>query len=99
MARARSPQYPAIGLAEAVDRMTALTEKIDAAEAEQKSVLRGLGYTTANGASMAAISALRKYGLLLKSGGKYRLSALAHRVLDKDDRSSALQEAIRKPSL
>lgn len=61
---ARSPNYPAFGLQKALD----LARKVYAANHLHKAapavVAKALGYTTVNGGSLTAISALRKYGLL-----------------------------------
>lgn len=102
MAKHRSPNYPAIGLSEAVQRIGRLFEK------EKKTVVQpivaatDLGYKGLNGPSRTVLSALKKYGLLdeLKTGG--RVSDLAVALLhpaNDEQRLGALRDAALRPEL
>ena len=102
MKRNRSRLYPAISLREAVDRVGKLYEKEGRAAVSRGEALKGLGYSGANGSSLAAISAARKYGLVAKNMGAYRVTDLAERILNpssQEVRAKSLQEAVRRPSV
>jgi hypothetical protein len=73
--RNRSPNYPAISLAEAIPRITQIYEKEFNHAADSDTLSKALGYSGVNGASDAVISALKKYGLLENAGNReYKLS-------------------------
>lgn len=100
--RVQSPDYPAIGLKEAVDRCRRLYGQIQAHPAPRQIVVQGLGFNTMHGGAMSALAAARKYGLLVKLGETIKITELAKRILfPKSDveRDAALQEAALKPPL
>jgi hypothetical protein len=99
----RSPNYPAISLADAVS----LTQKLW--EREKKTVVPPLeaaktwGYSIMSGPARTKLSALRKYGLVNDIGDGVQVSQLAMRILHQPvgnrDRQDATQEAALKPEL
>jgi hypothetical protein len=102
MSRIRSPNYPAISLAEAVERAGSLFAKEHQHSMSRDVALKGLGYSGANGASLSAISALRKYGLLSKKGEDYKITERAIAILhphSAEEKAEALSAAAREPSL
>ena len=101
MAKVRSPNYPAVGLGEAVE----FTRKVWG-EAHQTAIaddvaIKAMGYSV-HGKSRTLLSAVKKYGLLEETAGGSRVSGLAMRILhpkSDDERLSALREAAREPEL
>jgi hypothetical protein len=70
--------------------------------APREVVARGMGYSSLNGASATAISALHKYGLLERAGDEVKISDRMMRILHPQtatERSTALSEAARSVPL
>ena len=102
MARLRSPNYPAIGLLEAIDRVRKLHELQHQTPEERGVVAQHLGYGGLNGKSLKLLSALIKYGLLEKvQDGRVRVTDLAINIIfpENDDRSQAIRDAAFSPDL
>lgn len=100
--RIRSPNYPALSLPDAINRVTALYRAQHTHLAPREVVAKGIGYNSLNGASATAISALHKYGLLERVGDEVRVSERAMRILhpeSPDERRAAILEAAREPEL
>jgi hypothetical protein len=100
--RIRSPNYPALSLPEAISRATALYRAQHTHAAPREVVARGMGYSTLNGASASAISALHKYGLLERVGDEIKVSDRMMRILhpqSADERGNAIREAARSVQL
>ena len=101
--RARSPNYPAISLPEALGQLRLLFDRINRHPAPKEAVLRGLGYGGWNGASATALSAHGKYGLLERvPGEQYRNSNLGMRLMfhqTPTEYAEALSESARLPPL
>lgn len=101
MSRTRSPNYPAISLADALESVEQIYRKNDTAPMEKIAVAKALDYTSLNGASLSKISALDKYGLLDRNDGGYRVSSRAvtiTRGVDPQEKHVALLEAATAPS-
>jgi hypothetical protein len=77
MARARSPEYPAISLGEAIDRVKMVYEKDYQNRLPKAVVAEHMGYKGLSGASLPVISALAKYGLLEGRADETRVTDLA----------------------
>lgn len=101
--RPRSPSYPAIGLAEAIERAGVLHAKEGRNAAPFEAVLHHWGYSPKSGAGSVVLAALRKYDLLIYEGKTGRLSDLAFRILwdeeDSPDRRDAIQVAALNPRI
>jgi hypothetical protein len=100
--RIRSPNYPALGLQEAINRTAALYKVQHTHLAPREVVAKGMGYSGLNGASATAVSALIKYGLLEREGEDLKVSERAMRILhphNPDEKASALREAALSPPL
>ncbi len=100
--RVRSPNYPAMGLQEAINRIAGLYKVQHLHFAPREVVAKGLGYSSLNGASATAVSALLKYGLLERSGEDLRVSDRAMRILhphNPQEKASAIREAAVSPAL
>lgn len=104
MARVRSPNYPALSLKEALERVAKVHERERQHPAAKDVVIKGMGYNAVHGASLGALSAAVKYGLLEQDGrGKdYRVSDRALAILhphSPKEKAEALNEAARSPAL
>jgi len=100
--RLRSPNYPAIGLPEAVERIGVLYRTLHNHGAPREMIARALGYAGLNGASATTISALNKYGLLDRDGEELKVSDRARRILtplSEEERALAIREAAFLPPL
>jgi hypothetical protein len=103
MAKARSPEYPAIGLKEAVDRIKLVYDKDYQNKVPKAVIAAHMGYKGLNGTSLPAIAALGKYGLLEGRGDETRVSDLALAIIahppGSPERVQALQTAASNPEL
>lgn len=103
MARVRSPNFPAISLGEAIQRVRQIWDKEQQIAAPREVVAKHLGYNGLNGASLKVISALGKYGLLISAGDSHLMvSEVAMRILFPEgdgDKEAAIEEAAFRPAL
>ena len=102
MARVRSPNYPAISLPDAIERTAKAFAKENRHPAQRDVMVKALGFGGVNGASLGALSAVVKFGLLDKVGENYRVSDRAMAILhprSADEKSRATMEAARAPAL
>ena len=81
MARHRSPSYPAISIAEAIDRARTLYHAERQSPTPRETVVEHWGYKANSSAGHTTLSALKKYGLIAYEGSgnnrKARLTDLA----------------------
>lgn len=103
MAKTRSPSYPAIGLKEAVERVTLIYNN-DYRNAIPRTVIaQHMGYSGLSGKSLGVLSALTKFGLLEGRGDESKVTELAVKIIvhptGSPERSEALIEAASKPEL
>lgn len=102
MARVRSPNYPAISLPEAIDRIGKVFDKENRHSAPRGVMVKALGFGGENGTSMSALSAVVKYGLLDKQGESYRVSDRAMSILHPHtpaEKAEAIKAAAEAPTL
>ena len=102
MARVRSPNYPALSLADAVERVGRVFQKEHRHPSPKEVVMKGMGYGGVNGASLGALSAAVKYGLLDKQGDQYRVSDRMLTILHphtSQEKAEALEAAATAPPL
>ena len=102
MARVRSPNYPAIGLPAAIERIEKLHQLQHQTPEEREVVAQHLGYSGLNGKSLKVMSALMKFGLLERvQDGRLRITDLAINIVfpEDEDRGPAVREAAFSPSL
>src|SRR5690242_3406715 len=103
MARVRSPNYPAFGLNEALNRIRTIHAAEQHLAAPKEVIAKHLGYNGLNGGSLKAISALLKYGLLDEAqGDKLRVSPLAISIMypgKDDDRRASIRESAFRPAI
>lgn len=100
--RERSPNYPAIGFAEALGLARKVYEKEKTHGLSRELAVTHMGYTL-NGRSKQLLSALKKFGLLEDAPEGVRISKLAATALVLPASNPAQQSAIRelamKPAL
>jgi len=104
MARIRSPNYPAISLKEALERIAKVHERERQHPASKEVVIKGMGYSAIHGTSLGALSAALKFGLIEQEGRgqDYRVSDRALAILhphSPEEKARALDEAARAPQL
>lgn len=102
MARIRSPNYPAISLKEAIEKVARVFERERQHPASKETVMKGMGYGGVNGASLTALSAAKKYGLIQRDGEDYRVSDQAVAILHPhtpNEKAEALRRAALSPKL
>jgi hypothetical protein len=99
--RIRSPNYPALNLAESIDRLRLLYAREKTAHTTPDVAVRAWGYNSLNGASARVLSSLRQYGLLEDVGRDVKIS---HRgltlLLEPEDSSEyhgAMLDASKEP--
>jgi hypothetical protein len=101
--RHRSPNYPAVGLRAAVERVRALYEKDGRPGAPLETAVQHFGYSSAHGQAMTTVSALKKFGLIEDRNNRIVPTELAVQILEyppsKQRHADALQEAVLKPEI
>lgn len=102
-AKARSPQYPSIGLKEAVEKIDAIYKNDYQNQIPRIVIASHMGYNGLNGKSLGVLSALSKFGLIEGRGNDNRVSDLAVQIIahgsGTPERAAALKEAASKPEL
>jgi hypothetical protein len=96
MAKTRSPGYPVIGLAEAIDKVTRVYEKDYQNKIPRSVLAEHMGYNSLNGKSLGVLSAVSKYGLLEGRGDQNWVSDLALQIIAHEPRSPERLQAIRE---
>jgi hypothetical protein len=103
MARVRSPNFPVMGLPDALNRIDLIYDREQTVPADRETLAEHLGYSGLNGASLKQLSALIKYGLLEDAGDKrLRVSKLAMAIMhpaSEQEKADAIREAAQGPAL
>ena len=102
MAKMRSPNYPAIGLAEAVSLATAFWNAEKRTAVPLDVAVKALGYKSASGPARTKLAALKKYGLLEDVPEGVRLDSTALSIIHPSSdgaKLDALREAAFRPEL
>ncbi len=68
--RQRSPNYPSVGLPDAIQRATRLYEGVGTAGASPDSAAKLIGYSKNHGTARMTLSALKKFGLVEERSGR-----------------------------
>lgn len=100
--RQRSPNYPAVSLKDAVEKLRTLVAEIGQSTTTRDVVAKAMGYSGLSGASATTISAMNKYGLLEGRGDDVRVTDRAMaivRPLSDAERDAALRDAALEPPL
>lgn len=101
--RSRSPNYPILNLADAIERIRTVFDEIARRRVGDEDVAKALGYGALHGKSRSVVSALKKYGLLEPSGDGFRVSDDAMDIItlpsDHPNRARAMRDAALRPTL
>lgn len=100
--RIRSPNYPSLSLPAAIARIEPVYERERQHPMSRDVALKGLGYSSANGAALGTLSAVTKYGLLDKVGDLYKVSTRTLAILHPstpEEKTAALRQAAFAPAL
>lgn len=103
MAKERSPNYPAVGLAEAIELGRKLWAKEKRTTVALDAAVKAMGYNTLSGPARTRLAALRQYGLLEQDRSGVRVSDLAIKILNHPsgtpDYEASIKEAALRPDL
>lgn len=102
MARQRSPNYPSMGLGDAIKRLGALWAKEKQTPVTDEVAVKAMGYKGLSGPSRSHLSALKKYGLIEDLGTEVRISERGLKIVrpvSDDERQAAINEAALAPDL
>jgi hypothetical protein len=102
MAKVRSPNYPSVDLAAAVEAVRPVFKAENRNKMSRSVLAKHMGYTSLNGRALGKIGAIRAYGLIDGSGDELRLSDDAIVVIAAPagaERTAALGRLALKPSL
>jgi hypothetical protein len=94
----RSPNYPAFGLAEAIEKLRLIYKQEKRAVTTGEVVMTQMGHKP-DGRGYRALSALKQYGLLEEIDGKYRVSDRGFTVLHVPEGSPEKAEALKQAAL
>lgn len=101
--KARSPQYPVIGLGEAIEKARAIYAKDYQNRVPRIVVAKHMGFNSLNGKSLGVLATLSKYGLTEGRGDDCRISdralAIIAHPLGDPERVSAVQAAANAPEV
>lgn len=101
--RHRSPSYPTIGLRESVERLQKFYKVDGKAGAPPEVAVKHMGYSTAHGQALSALSALKKFGLVAESNGRVVPTQRALEIVNLQDtdprRARALKDAAVAPPI
>jgi hypothetical protein len=102
MARDRSPNYPAISLPVAIERVKSWYSTVHMLNVPRNQAAKMMGYSSENGAALSAISAELKYGLLVKMDNGYQITNRATSLLlpnDDREKAQAIWDAASSPAV
>lgn len=94
MEKKRSPNYPSLNLREALERGRRIYLNEHRHAAPKDAMLKDLGFTGPNGASLTVFGALRAYGIVEPSGNDYRISEAAMTAFESPEREPARVSAL-----
>jgi hypothetical protein len=97
--RQRSPNYPAVGLRGAVEKVRLLYDADKRAGAPIDAALKHMGFSTKHGQALAVLSALKKFGLVEESSGRIVPTQRAVDLLNFPDQDARKVRAIRDAAL
>lgn len=101
--RHRSPNYPAVGLREAVERVSKFYATDGKAGAQPEIAAKHIGFGSAHGGAMSVLAALKRFGLLVDISGRLVPTQAAIEIINLPEhdprRKMALKDAALKPSI
>jgi len=97
--RQRSPNYPTVGLREAVERTKRFVTANGKAAAMPAIAAKLLGFATAHGQAYSALSALKKFGLLEEKDGRVIPTQRAMEIVSLPETDPRRLKAIRDAAI
>lgn len=101
--RHRSPNYPAVGLKEALEKTKKFYDLDGKAGAPAETAAKHIGFASAHGQALSVLAALKSFGLLEDKSGRVvptqRAVELLHLPPDDPRRIEALQSAALAPAI
>jgi len=101
--RHRSPNYPYVGLRQAVERVRKLYEKDGKAGAPPEIAAVHIGFGKPHGEAMSVLAALKKFGLVSESNGRLAPTQRALEIINLSEadirRRQAIQDAVMEPAI
>jgi len=97
--RHRSPNYPTVGLREAVTRVRKLYEADGKAGAPSELAAVHIGFAKPHGQAMSVLAALKKFGLLSEVNGRWVPSQRAIEILNLPETDERRQRSLRDAAL
>jgi hypothetical protein len=97
--RQRSPNYPTVGLKEAIERTKKFYDTDGKAGASPEMAAKHIGYSTAHGEAYSVLSALKKFGLVEDKTGRMVPTARAIEILSLPANDPRRLGAIRKAAV
>jgi len=98
-ARQRSPNYPTVGLQDALERVRRLFNEDGRASVPTEIAAKHIGYAAAHGQAYSVLSALKKFGLLEENKGRVALSQRAIELLNLPTTDSRRIQALKDAAL
>lgn len=103
MSQIKSPNYPSLGLADAIDAVAKIEGQYRSSAAAREDAARLMGYTSLSGPATKSLAALASYGLVEKAGkGMLRVTPLARAILhpaSDEEKAEATVKAGLSPNL
>ncbi|WP_300039533.1 hypothetical protein [uncultured Roseobacter sp.] len=103
MTKIKSPNYPSVGLADAIDRVAKIEAAYRSSAASREDAAKLLGYSSLSGPATKTLGALASYGLTERAGkGMLRVTPLARAILHPNsdvERADATKRAGLTPAL
>jgi len=97
--RQRSPNYPAVGLREAVERVYKLYREDGRAGAPPKLAAVHIGFKAPHGQAMSVLAALKRFGLVSDANGRVAPTHGAIEILNLPENDPRRQAALREAAL
>lgn len=97
--RHRSPNYPTVGLREAVTRVRKLYEADGKAGAPAELAAVHIGFAKPHGQAMSVLAALKKFGLVSEVNGRWAPSQRAIEILNLPETDERRQKALHGAAL
>jgi hypothetical protein len=97
--RQRSPNYPAVGLREAVERVRKLYNEDGRAGAPPKIAAVHIGFKAAHGQANSVLAALKRFGLISEVNGRVAPTHAAIEILNLLESDPRRQAALREAAL
>ena len=95
----RSPNYPGVGLEEAVKRVKKLLDADGRAGSPVEAAAKHIGYSGPHGAALVVLSALKKFALLEEQKGRLAPTQLAIDIINFPEGHERRNQALRTAAL